>query len=71
MEARISSLANLLNTKYRVVKSAAASPASQYMYHAGDYTLPANVDASIATIFGLHGLPLPARTSDVDQPGSQ
>ena len=28
---------------------------------AGDYTVPAAVDAAVTTIFGLHGLPLPKR----------
>ena len=52
VEAPIALLSKLLSTEFHVVKHAGAS---QYMYRAGDYALPAAADAAIATIFGLHG----------------
>jgi len=53
-----SAVSALLNTDFHVAKSADA----QYLIRAGDYSLPAAVDAAVATVFGLHGLPLPRNT---------
>ena len=48
--------AAMLNTVFHV----AEHDAERYkVVRAGDYAVPAEVEGSVATIFGLHGLPLP------------
>ena len=49
----------LLATEYRQLSSALTG---QALLRAGDVTLPEEVD-NVATIFGIHGLPLPERAS--------
>jgi tripeptidyl-peptidase-1 len=46
----------LLQTQFRVL---ASEQQGQKVIKAGDYQLPASVEFSVRTIFGLHGLPLP------------
>jgi subtilase family serine protease len=50
--------AELFNTKFHYAKNTAHG---QALVRAGDYEVPAHVEGSIATIFGLHGLPLPPK----------
>jgi tripeptidyl-peptidase-1 len=46
----------LLNTRFHHISN---SKHSQSVVRAGEYSVPEEVHASIAAIFGLHGLPLP------------
>lgn len=50
----------LLNTQFVTVAHAERKVA---LTRAGAYELPADVDAATAAVFGLHGLPLPPRTT--------
>ena len=50
--------ASLLNTKFSVIRN---NEASQEVVRAGDYELPAAIHNAVSAVFGLHGLPLPAR----------
>ena len=48
----------LLNTKFAVLSNDANDVS---LVRAGAYTLPPEVDAATAALFGLHGLPLPPK----------
>merc|ERR1719162_183281 len=51
---------DLFSTSFHVAKNYATE---QHLVRATDYTIPAEIEASVATIFGFHGLPLPPRQS--------
>jgi subtilase family serine protease len=46
----------LLNTKFNAIQGNGKT-----LIRAGDYSLPADVEAATASVFGLHGIPLPDR----------
>ena len=48
----------LFSTSFHVAKNHATA---QKLVRAGTYTIPAGIEESVATVFGLHGLPLPPR----------
>ena len=64
--APVAVLERLLATKFHVAVHAATERA---LVKAGDYAVPDQVGAAIATIFGLHGLPVPRPSEELGQPG--
>jgi hypothetical protein len=63
--APVAVLERLLATKFHVAVHAATERA---LVKAGDYDVPDHIDAAIATIFGLHGLPVPRPSEELGQP---
>ena len=49
---------DLFSTSFHVAKNYATE---QKLVRAGTYTIPSDIEESVATIFGFHGLPLPPR----------
>jgi tripeptidyl-peptidase-1 len=49
---------DLFSTSFHVAKNHATE---QKLVRAGTYTIPTDIEESVATIFGFHGLPLPPR----------
>jgi subtilase family serine protease len=57
-EMTVASASQLFSTTFHVAEHRAHG---QALVRASDYEIPAEVEASISTVFGLHGLPLPPR----------
>jgi subtilase family serine protease len=57
----------LLKTNFEVLSHSASG---KHIVRAGDYTLPSDVEAATASMFGLHGLPLPKAAPLVSIPGT-
>ena len=51
-------VSNLLNTTFRQLSNTATG---QRVVRATELTIPAEVEGAVASVFGLHGLPLPPR----------
>ena len=58
----VATAAKLFSTTFHVAEHKANA---QALIRAADYELPAEVEASVQTVFGLHGLPLPPRQAVV------
>lgn len=56
---RAADAAALLQTEFEVLLNA---DFPTHLVRATDFTLPADVEAAVSAVFGLHGLPLPAKT---------
>ena len=55
----------LFSTSFHVAKNHATA---QKLVRAGTYTIPTDIEESVATIFGFHGLPLPPRQGMIEPP---
>lgn len=65
VEAPVASAERLLSTTFRRLRNRRTG---QESIRASSYTLPGSVAESVATIFGLHGLPLPPKRANPEPP---
>eukprot|EP00039_Didymoeca_costata_P018301 m.332968 g.332968 ORF g.332968 m.332968 type:complete len:644 (-) comp17037_c0_seq1:896-2827(-) len=65
-DASVSDLAALFNTKFSSIVN--TETGVQHVI-AGDVTVPADVNKHVDAFYGIHGLPLPPRKSQIMQPG--